>query len=93
MGNFLCHLIKVQYNYNILSVEKRNLIKMNYLFEFNMRIAAEGGLYVLQPFLLPLRVFLSPNSIDVVWEQSGRLIRGVTQAAARHPGLQSTWRG
>lgn len=67
--------------------------KMNYLFEFNMGVAAEGGLYVLGPFLLPLRVFLSPNSIDVMWEQSGRLIRGVAQTAARHPGLQSTWRG
>lgn len=58
-----------------------------------MSIAAEGGLYVLRPLLLPLRVFLSPNSIDVMWEQSGCLIRGVTQTAARHPGLQSTWRG
>lgn len=58
-----------------------------------MSIAAEGGLYVFRPFLLPLWVFLSPNSIDVMWEQSGCLIRGVAQTTARSPGLQSTWRG
>lgn len=66
---------------------------MNYLFEINMGIAAEGGLYVLGPFLLPLRVFLSPDCIDVVWEQSGGLIGGVPQTAAGHPALQTTRRG
>lgn len=60
---------------------------MNYLFEFNVSIAAEGGLYVLGPFLLPLRVLLSPDSIDVMRDQSGRLIGGVSQTTARHPGL------
>lgn len=58
-----------------------------------MGIAAEGGLYVLGPFLLPLRVFLSPDCVDVMWEQSGGLIGGVPQTAARHPALQATRRG
>lgn len=66
---------------------------MNYLFKFNLSIAAEGGLDVLAPLLLPLRVLLCPDSIDVMWEQSGGLIRGVSQTTARHPGLQRPWRG
>lgn len=67
-------------------------MKINYLFKFNLSIAAEGGLDVLGPLLLPLRVLLRPHSIDVMWEQSGGLIRSVSQTTARHPGLQCPWR-
>lgn len=70
-----------------------SLMEMNYLFKFNLSIAAEGGLDVLGPLLLPLRVLLRPYGIDVMWEQSGGLIRSVSQTTARHPGLQRPWRG
>ena len=37
------------------------------------------------PFSLALRVFLSPEGVDVMREQSRRLIGGVSQSAAGHP--------
>lgn len=45
-----------------------------------------------RPFFLPLRVFLSPQGVDVMRDQGSRLIRGVSQTAARHPRLQAAWR-
>lgn len=64
----------------------------NYLFEVNVSMAAKGCFDMFRPFFLPLRVFLSPQGVDVMGDQGSRLIRGVSQTAARHPRLQAAWR-
>lgn len=44
------------------------------------------------PLSFSLWVFLSSQGIDVMWEQSSRLIRGVSQTTAGHPRLQAARR-
>lgn len=66
--------------------------KANYLFEVDVSVAAKSCFDMLCPLSLPLRVFLSAQSVDVMREQGGRLIRGVSQTAAGHPRLQAARR-
>lgn len=62
------------------------------MFEVDVSIAAKGCFDMFCPFPLPLRVFLSPQGIDVMGEQGGRLIGGVPQTTAGHPRLQAARR-
>lgn len=62
------------------------------MFEVNVSIAAKGCFDMFCPLSLPLRVFLSPQGVDVMREQSDRLVRGVSQTTARHPRLQAARR-
>ena len=71
---------------------KKKKKRENYLFEVNVSVAAKGCFDMFCPLSLPLRVFLSAQSVDVVREQGGRLIRGVSQTAAGHPRLQAARR-
>lgn len=64
----------------------------NYLFEVSVSMAAKGCFDMFHPFFLPLRVFLSPQGVDVMRDQGSQLIRGVSQTAARHPRLQAARR-
>lgn len=63
-----------------------------HLFEVDLSIAAKGCFDMLSPLSLPLRVFLSPQSVDVMRQQGDRLIRGVSQTTAGYPRLQAARR-
>lgn len=77
MKNFVYYII-LYYAPKTQHIQRGLKKKQTYLFEVNVSVAAQGGLDMFCPFFLPLRVFLSPKGIDVMREEGGGLIRGVS---------------